>query len=701
VELAQEMLKKRIRSEEEEDIVVATHKKPKPASLPLPLKTDTYLSPDKEFATKGNVISSPVTVPNLLDTVPWLILFEIARFLQSYDVQWSDLPTSIFQSFLGSDAALLYESMIKWNQEVRLGLKINALSYTRMDRCFDNVWAHAKKTTTATPTSSTSTNYLKSLTSSSRTIHFSGVIRFKTRISAPLITLRKPKVEASNRLFRKFGSDRFLELKLAKNTSPSLVKHHSEFFLKPFLLMQRVFRFLFVKNDTVVMFATEGHGLAPISVEQVVNWHMPVKENLYMTMSKYASRMSLGYSSSVPTLEFRPEEIIYIDDIYADGYVDGSGDETLCMTDGCGIISCSAMKRIMGSHSAEELPCAVQGRIAGSKGIWIIAPDLDFECRNYIKIRKSQDKFKTGLPQEDMSLDPLHYTFDLVKHSICVYPSNLNTQFIQGLSAGGVPTSVFVEILMDYIQRLTSMVTGNNSIKFLRDWIALSGNIMSGRWEGEENVKKGLWRDLELNEATEGDDENDSGFFTMSSGDDDREDSNPSNEETSEFMKNSNKRSHFSRLNRYSGHPCSLHDTVVRLLDAGFDLSNAYIATRVTMVFRQIMQAISIKYKIEVPQSCTITCVPDPTGLLKPGEVSLQLSSRRTDEKTKVRVGQILGDVLVTRNPCGLRSDIRKVKAVDCPALRMYTDVIIFPVVGERSLASELSGGDYDGDIVR
>lgn len=45
-------------------------------------------------------------------------------------------------------------------------------------------------------------------------------------------------------------------------------------------------------------------------------------------------------------------------------------------------------------------------------------------------------------------------------------------------------------------------------------------------------------------------------------------------------------------------------------------------------------------------------------------------------------------------------------KAVDLqyyhsPGLRELKDVIVFSVQGNRSLASLLSGGDYDGDKVR
>ncbi|KAL9551303.1 hypothetical protein MBANPS3_004328 [Mucor bainieri] len=681
-----------------------------------------------------NIICNPQSTAKLLNGVPWVILYEIARFVQAFRVDWTQIPFDAFQMFLNvghSEPAQLYDTMIKWNQETRLGIKINGSAYTVMDRCPENVWIYLKQLLAPTTTTLLPATPLTPLPSAldanfelqtkdqnarikNRMIHYSGLITWKKFNLPPTISLRAPKVEASNRFFRKFGQDRFLELKLGKSTHVAVLKQQKAFFLKPFLLMHRVFRFLFVKDDTVILFATEGVDLEPIAIQQVIEWHMPIAENWDMSMSKYASRMSLGYSSSIPTFEFQPDQIIYVDDVY--GATGAGSDESNCMTDGCGIISCSAMKKIMGCQATDELPCAIQGRIAGAKGVWIIEPDLDFTTGDYIKIRKSQDKFKTGLPQSDLTLDPHHYTFDLVKNSILVYPSNLNTQFIQCLSHGGVPHAVFIVILKEYIHQLAAIVTENQSVKLLRDWVAKCGRIMMGRWEAETNSEKGLWRDL-VNGGVGGggggmDDENDSGFFTLDSPDDahstgdDPHDGSGGGGSTGEekgiskLQMDSHRENHFARLNKYSGFPASLHESIVRLLDAGFDLSNAYVATRVTMVFRQIMQAITTKYKIEVSQSCTVTCVPDPTGTLEPGEIFLQLSSRRVDEKTGIRAGQILGDVIVTRNPCALASDVQKVKAVDCTALRMYSDLAIFSIKGETSLASQLSGGDYDGDIV-
>ncbi|CEP16365.1 hypothetical protein [Parasitella parasitica] len=657
----------------------------KATPLTLVIDQESCFFNDTSQSETHNTICNPQCASKLFQGVPWVILYEISRFVQAFNVDWSLIPFEAFQTFINTgnnEPAQLYDTMIKWNQETRLGIKVNGSAYTVMDRCPENVWVYFKQTQRPTTVPSTPVTPLPSALDpnfavqskdqnariKNRMIHFSGLITWKKSHLPPTITLRAPKVEASNRFFRKFGQDRFLELKLSKTTHVAILKQHKKFFLKPFLLMHRVFRFLFVKDDTIIMFATEGVDLTPISIQQVIDWHMPITENWDMSMSKYASRMSLGYSSSIPTFEFKPEEIIYIDDVY--GSTASDSNETNCMTDGCGIISCSAMKKIMGCQATEELPCAIQGRIAGAKGIWIIAPDLDFSTGDYIKIRKSQDKFKTGLPQSDFSLDPHHYTFDLVKNSILVYPSYLNTQFIQCLSHGGVPHSVFIVILKEYIHQLAAIVTENQSIKLLRDWVAKSGKIMLGRWEGEANTEKGLWRDLVSGGSSGGgggDDENDSGFFTLDSpddihsNDDETLDSSGGEEKGLNKLAIDNKENHFARLNKYSGFPASLHESIVRLLDAGFDLSNAYVATRVTMVFRQIMQAITTKYKIEVPQSCTVTCVPDPTGTLEPGEIFLQLSSRRVDEKTGIRAGQILGDVLVTRNPCALQSDVQKV----------------------------------------
>lgn len=623
------------------------------SSSPSPLTPP--LSPFDNTDESHNLLCTQPRQFAKLETISWTAQFELARYIQTCRVHWQDMTFDTLQHLhrvANEQPHTLHTAFMQWysthNKQATLGM---------LERCSDQVWQHLEKPPATVP---------------NRAIHYSAVMALSYgKVHA--LQLRPAKIGASNRFFRKFGDSRFLELKVTKSSHPGMIRQNKDFFLRPFLLMGRVFKFLFVKDSTVILFATEGAGLEPVSIRTVIDWHIPIIENWSMTVCKFASRMSLGYSNSIATLTFQPHEIQYIDDIYSG--VPG-GEET-CMTDGCGLISIGAMRKIMGAQHENELPCAVQGRIGGAKGVWLVAPELDLNAGDFIQIRKSQHKFKTGLPQLDMNTDPLHYTFDLVKNAICIYPSNLNTQFIQCMASGGVPTAVFLEILDEYLQRLAMVVTENRNILILRDWVARTGSIMRARWEAEDN-EKDLWREQAV------DDE----YVECLSTEEDVALPRPS--AAADYWK----------VNPYSGQPVGLHESAVRLMDAGFDLSNPYLAQKITNVFRDVMRSVVTKYKIEVSESCTVTCVPDPTGTLEEGEVFLQLSKRRMDEQTGLRAGLIMGDVLVTRNPCGLKSDVQKVRAVDCAGLRSYSDVLICSVNGRRSLASMLGGGDYDGDIV-
>ncbi|KAI9005489.1 RNA dependent RNA polymerase-domain-containing protein [Phycomyces nitens] len=621
-----------------------------------------------ESTTTENTICTMTNRSKCFDSIPWIIQFEIARFIYQYRVKMSDLTFEVLQKFLGAiktDPRQLYTVMMSWFNVKNGKSPTDTYSYSFMERCSDHVWAHLETK------------------SNNRMIHYGAIVKLSPAHS-PKILLRAPMVGASNRFFRKYGQDRFLEMKLSKRSDPSHIQQQKEFFLKPFILMGRTFEFLFIKQDTLVLFATKGPNLEEIPIFQVIRWHIPIEENYKMSLNKFASRMTLGYSNSIPTLLFAKENIRYVRDIYSDK----KGEEETCMTDGCGIISCAAMRKIMQLEGKDEVPCAIQGRIGGAKGIWIISPELDFTSGEWIEIRDSQNKLKTGILQKDATIDPLHYTFDLVKRSICVYPAYLNTQFIQCLSSGGVSTNVFVTLLQEYLRRLSAVITDSKDIKLLRDWVVKEGDLMRARLDADV-IGDGLWVERAKDD-----------IYVEWTTHDTEEDEEDEDEEDAGGKINVSHIETQWRLNNYSGFPAGPHEAIVRLLDSGFDLTNKFVAGRVTQVFRDAMRSLTTKYKIEVQRSCMTTCVPDPTGTLEEGEIFLRLSSRRVEELTGIKAGVITGNVVVTRNPCGLQSDVQKVVAVDCPALQVYTDIIVFSIKGEKSLASMLGGGDYDGDIV-
>ncbi|CAF4083207.1 unnamed protein product [Adineta steineri] len=119
---------------------------------------------------------------------------------------------------------------------------------------------------------------------------------------------------------------------------------------------------------------------------------------------------------------------------------------------------------------------------------------------------------------------------------------------------------------------------------------------------------------------------------------------------------------------------------------------------------RQILLAIQafhvkelrIKARIIVPNTWSLFGVVDETGTLRYGEVFVQ-----TEQKTECGsyVSEIItGPIVVTRNPCFHPGDIRRLNAIDVPALHELKNVIVFPMHGHQSHPAEMSGGDLDGD---
>ena len=85
----------------------------------------------------------------------------------------------------------------------------------------------------------------------------------------------------------------------------------------------------------------------------------------------------------------------------------------------------------------------------------------------------------------------------------------------------------------------------------------------------------------------------------------------------------------------------------------------------------------------------------DETNSLRYGQVFIQLRDFDGEK-------QVIHDrtVLVTKNPAHFPGDIRRLEAVDCPALHHMYECVVFPAEGERPHPNEISGSDLDGDEV-
>ncbi|KAI8604267.1 RNA dependent RNA polymerase-domain-containing protein [Dissophora ornata] len=134
---------------------------------------------------------------------------------------------------------------------------------------------------------------------------------------------------------------------------------------------------------------------------------------------------------------------------------------------------------------------------------------------------------------------------------------------------------------------------------------------------------------------------------------------------------------------------------MVTMIKAGFlQNQDPFIKNLLTLFKLQMLDELSKKARIRVPNGAYLLGVCDETGGLKEGEIFVQVSSTENPSKRTI----IEGNCVVVRCPCFHPGDVRVVRAVKCPALNHLHDVVVFNTKGTRGIPSMCSGGDLDGD---
>ncbi|XP_024185026.1 probable RNA-dependent RNA polymerase 3 [Rosa chinensis] len=132
--------------------------------------------------------------------------------------------------------------------------------------------------------------------------------------------------------------------------------------------------------------------------------------------------------------------------------------------------------------------------------------------------------------------------------------------------------------------------------------------------------------------------------------------------------------------------------TVAKMISCGIPLEEPYVQYRLSTLMD--MEKINLKKgKICIPESYYLMGTADPTGKLEKDEVCIILEN-----------GQLLsGDFLVYRNPGLHFGDIHVLKARYVKELESVVGKakygIFFSSKGPRSVADEMAGGDFDGDL--
>ncbi|KIJ68575.1 hypothetical protein HYDPIDRAFT_106781 [Hydnomerulius pinastri MD-312] len=513
-------------------------------------------------------------------------------------------------------------------------------------------------------------------------VHFSAVVKVpdgdkkgSSNLADYQICLNRPELGPSSRLSRHFGSHAILRIRIPRAILNRTQSSSVKFFSQRFLLCGIVYRAFHAKDSTVFLAATdECFGAAglpyharprPPSFVEFLDWHNPILLNSSQTMAKWASRFALGLSNSVPGITIAQTNIFDLEDKVM------SGSD---MTDGAGYINLAAMRLLRQLFDWEAVPAAIQCRIKGAKGLLLLHPDFveNESITPCVWLRPSQIKIKYSM---DQPLPVSQVTLDVLRSSHLRTPSRLAAETIVNLAENGVPHWVFIDLMKENLDAIVdSLLDWEGSDAMFRLWhaVARAGGVIATRMAretaGEARMRGYFVKDIEEEDEDDLD------------GQDDPQSSAWWGDET-------------------SGCPSSLEETILVLLDAGFTPQGCpLLAEKLKSVIKTQVEKYVHRYRLEVSMSCIAWIVPDPSGTLAPDEVQILSRDARLLQPDGTKTHAVLGDVLLTRHPCKLPTDVQKVKAVMKPELQQYTDVIVCSVQGTRRFADLLAGGDYDGD---
>ena len=156
------------------------------------------------------------------------------------------------------------------------------------------------------------------------------------------------------------------------------------------------------------------------------------------------------------------------------------------IADGCGFMNRTALD-LVAQRAGSGFFCAVQGRLGGSKGVWLLHPDhqLPDDSPPRAWIRDSQKKIThdcSSGPNDGRSR--AYFILDFVSPARLVYPSKLNKQVIINLSSNGVPASVFATMLEAAVERDFEDLTtweGEEAMEFLLSNVSRLGGVSGAR----------------------------------------------------------------------------------------------------------------------------------------------------------------------------------------------------------------------------
>lgn len=144
------------------------------------------------------------------------------------------------------------------------------------------------------------------------------------------------------------------------------------------------------------------------------------------------------------------------------------------MTDGCGFINLAALTAITRKMGYESAPTALQGRIDGSKGLWVRHPTDDSD-EPKLWIRDSQNKIKNP------TLDRGHRIFELLAPSKASTHIALSMQSILNLHHNNVPEETIVKLFREGLKEEMMPLLEWDCMTLLYDAVNKAGGVSGAR----------------------------------------------------------------------------------------------------------------------------------------------------------------------------------------------------------------------------
>ena len=177
------------------------------------------------------------------------------------------------------------------------------------------------------------------------------------------LELLEPQRADDKRIYRSYGSDRFLEISIPNNVLNETIK---AFLSSEILVGDRYFEFFWFKREAgihPVLFAVSGQGIEKVSVREARSHCIPFENNINLSLGKWVKRMKLNFSTTTATCILPPDCVELIRDFEDDG---------VAQIDGAGLISSTALQAIWDGYKEKRKKIVsicpfsgFQGRLAG------------------------------------------------------------------------------------------------------------------------------------------------------------------------------------------------------------------------------------------------------------------------------------------------------------------------------------------------